>query len=650
MSINYLKDATFLKQLDNERNKNIYIKIIILDLNENPIKEISSHIGTQGSLNIDGRASMRRTATINFFADDSNNDLQNIENILSINKKIKLLVGIENFINNNYDNIIWFSLGIFLINQLNISHNLQGVNISLTLKDKMCLLNGECGGTLPASITFHNYDQVQADGSVTRIPQLIYDIIQTLVHNYGGIPINKIIINDIPREIKQLVRYTGITPLYYNIITSIFTTDASIVSSDKNNWQVFNYNEDVGYVYTDFVYPGELISGIGETVSAVLDKIKNTLGNYEYFFDVDGNFVFQEVKNYLNNSYDAIEDNFSAYRVYNSGKLELQTNNLNILDVKNYIVDYRSNNQSVYTFEEGAGLISSFTNAPSYSNIKNDFHIWGQNNNNQVIHYHLVLMEKPTIMNSYSVVFLKENDEYTGQIELASELSNPDEIQTYVPSDWRAEMYLQGLSKIQKGQRPNIYEQELIDLFGTIYDFYYKRFKVDIVHNPNNLIYFFDALEPVGKLHNCSITALYPKTITCQEESINKLYDKEAPNIILINQNEDYEKRAKILDKCEQEGQPYANVEENIFNFIAIGTTGYAAHTKARELLYQHTHYNETITLQSIPVYYLDVNRRITVRDKNSNIYGDYVISNISIPLNPGGTMSISATKALERI
>jgi len=26
------------------------------------------------------------------------------------------------------------------------------------------------------------------------------------------------------------------------------------------------------------------------------------LGNYEYFYDVYGNFVFQEIKNYLNNS------------------------------------------------------------------------------------------------------------------------------------------------------------------------------------------------------------------------------------------------------------------------------------------------------------------------------------------------------------
>ena len=41
----------------------------------------------------------------------------------------------------------------------------------------------------------------------------------------------------------------------------------------------------------------------GESVTSILDSICNVLGNYEYFYDVNGNFVFQEKKNYLNTSY-----------------------------------------------------------------------------------------------------------------------------------------------------------------------------------------------------------------------------------------------------------------------------------------------------------------------------------------------------------
>lgn len=53
--------------------------------------------------------------------------------------------------------------------------------------------------------------------------------------------------------------------------------------------------------------------------------------------------------------------------------------------------------------------------------------------------------------------------------------------------------------------------------------------------------------------------------------------------------------------------------------------------------------------MSAIPVYYLEPNNRITVRDDSSKIYGDYVIKTITLPLDISGTMNIQATKALER-
>jgi len=57
---------------------------------------------------------------------------------------------------------------------------------------------------------------------------------------------------------------------------------------------------------TSFTYPGELILSAGETVAGLLDKIAKTLGNHEFFYDVYGNFIFQEKRNYLNSSYTPI--------------------------------------------------------------------------------------------------------------------------------------------------------------------------------------------------------------------------------------------------------------------------------------------------------------------------------------------------------
>jgi hypothetical protein len=48
-------------------------------------------------------------------------------------------------------------------------------------------------------------------------------------------------------------------------------------------------------------------------------------------------------------------------------------------------------------------------------------------------------------------------------------------------------------------------------------------------------------------------------------------------------------------------------------------------------LVYTHTYYNETITLNSIPIYYLEPNTRITVYDSTSNINGEYIIKQYTL-------------------
>ena len=398
-NLDYLTDIDFLVDLVLDRNSKRYTRIIVLDKDEFPIESIEGRV-TSGNISISGSSSVRRTCNLTFVAEEKNNDLTNVNNLLSINKKIKVEIGVENHINDKYDSIVWFKQGIFVIAQPSIAHNFGGVTITLSCKDKMCLLNGECAGGLPSSITFHEYDQyigyqemdvlpsepneytIYKVGSqyyrwsVTRgwteisqnaaaaqrdqietLPQRIYDIILTLVCNFGNESISNILISDVPLEIKQLVRYIGTNPLYYNALTKKYTFDPSELVNQES-WRSFGYNEDVGYVYTDFVYPGELISNIGESITSVLDKICNVLGNFEYFYDVDGHFVFREKKNYLNNSYNEV----TAYRLDNANReievdnqtryLALAENDLYILDNLSYKIDFNSNSKRVFTYVE----------------------------------------------------------------------------------------------------------------------------------------------------------------------------------------------------------------------------------------------------------------------------------------------------------
>ena len=83
--------------------------------------------------------------------------------------------------------------------------------------------------------------------------------------------------------------------------------------------------------------------------------------------------------------------------------------------------------------------------------------------------------------------------------------------------------------------------------------------------------------------------------------------------------------------------------------FIASSTGG-SAFDKIRELLYQFLNYNSQITIQATPRYYLEPNNILYIEDTKSNIIGNYVITQISLPLTYNGNMTITATEAVSRI
>jgi len=152
-STDFLQDSVFLKELDNLRIKEQYVRLTILTWGEEPIVEIQGK-ATSGSLNLDGNSSLRRTSNFSMFAEEQENDLTNIDQNLSINRKLKLELGFKNEINPKYGDIVWFPLGIFVIAAVSLSHQNSGVTINISLKDKMCLLNGDLGGVIPAAVTF----------------------------------------------------------------------------------------------------------------------------------------------------------------------------------------------------------------------------------------------------------------------------------------------------------------------------------------------------------------------------------------------------------------------------------------------------------------------------------------------------------------
>ena len=148
-------DEEFLSSLSEQQEREIYARISALDINENPIELIEGRV-TGGSINIDGSSTVRRSCSLNMVSE--NIDINDF--YWSIKTKFKLEIGLRNnlinefSVENGYPEIVWFKQGTFLISSFNTSISTTSASISISGKDKMCLLNGEFGGQLFASIDF----------------------------------------------------------------------------------------------------------------------------------------------------------------------------------------------------------------------------------------------------------------------------------------------------------------------------------------------------------------------------------------------------------------------------------------------------------------------------------------------------------------
>lgn len=375
----YLKDSKFLSMLDEMRIKKHYAKLTILTfVDEKPLREVQG-IATAGSVTVNGEASLRRTISLTISSIENENDITNIKNIISMNKKVKVEIGLENPFEEymDYGKIIWFPIGTYVINQATTSTSASAANISISGKDKMCMLDGTCGGTLSSSVTFHENQYENENGDIRSEDVPIFTIIKECVTHFGKEPEQNVIINDVDMTAKLSTKYIGQDPIWFSKDYKSFIISKEAPKDEKFLQHKFVYGQDVGYQETDLTYPGELVFSAGDTVTAVLDKIIEALGNYEYFYDLDGHFIFQQKKNYLNYYYTPI----------------MQLND-------NYYIKAFSDSKYYYTFINAKDALSYY-NSPKYENIKNDFIVWGDKTNSEgitkTIQYHLAIDEKPII-------------------------------------------------------------------------------------------------------------------------------------------------------------------------------------------------------------------------------------------------------------
>ena len=694
----YLNDLDFLTKIINIINPVYYTQVSLLNKQQELIRVVTGKT-VSANINIDGNSAVRRTANLSFVMEEKDKDAQSL---FQLNKKIYLQIGYQNF-TEEYKQfpIIWFPLGMYVITNLSFSHNLSGTTFTLSLKDKMCLLNGQCGGVLPAATIFDNYEVQDDNGQIKIVYPTIYQIITELVNHFGEQQLGNIIISDLDTKIKQIMQWTGSVPLYIlkgGNQGGFFMTTDEIDALDKiqrlhylnQPGSPFEAGTNVGFSLVDFAYPGDLIGNAGDSVVTILDKIKNTLGNFEYFYDLQGHFRFQEIKNYLNNSpskyiLESLRQQPPVFvpEYLNSTGLAYLTQ--------------RTNGRAVFSFKTNNNLVTSYSNTPQIQNIKNDFVVWGLrktiSGQDYPIRYHLAIDKKPKVGNSYEVIkyvdFYDENvEKWYKPIKFANKNLFPkngtegiiyyDEnqqkayawkrkddlfqyvqidasLQTITTKDWRTQLYFQGVIAEPLGINSNFYYPELITEWPKIYDIKKGQFKSECVKDASQIDYYLDFINPVSEnMRKLSVGNIGRKTVILNKNNdVNCIFQPYIPDVIIIKldytqSGPDTDMR-KIRDECDRKGFDYCQVEDDIYNYLIPGLRLNSGYEEVRQSLYQYINYSENISIQTLPIYFLEPNTCIEVCDEDSFINGNYIINSLSFSLDYSSSLSINASKLLER-
>lgn len=564
-----------------------YVKLELLNWQEEILYEIQGKITDSGTLTCDGNSTVRTYCSFSFLLGNLYNETT-FQEISNINKKFRLFIGLSI----DGEDITWYNKGILVFNNSSIVRQNAGqISVNITARDKMCLLDGTIAGKLPDPIVFHEIEERDLEGNIYYSEPTIYEIIIHLINKYGNEPYSNIIINDIPDYGRWLMEYRGATPIWLDESGGNYKIQET---SPGASFTRYNAGDCIGYTLTKMTYPGELISAAGDTITSVLDKIKTVLGgNFEYYYDSDGHFIFQEKRNFINRV--AIPN-----EIYN-----LTDNDYNIYTEDKEIVKSFNNNE----------IIISQSRTPSYSNIKNDFVVWGSKTAaggaKIPIHYHLAIDDIPYADGQDWRDFIYDGGEDGPYGYYYKELAT-----TYLQSDG-----------------------SYISEWEKMYDTTAKEWKDLVKKNPSDLNYFLDFLDSGGAFGEYSIKKIGRRTEVLTDDEIGHIYNV-TPDILFLRSSE--------------EGVPgyTANftMPDEFFETLTISSKGSSCYDAIRGLLYKHLLLHETISFSAVPDYSLEPNTKIEIFDKEMGIEGEYIINSISFPLNYNGLMNITANKVFKTI
>lgn len=227
-------DLNILRQGEQE----VYLKVELLNKNFKVLDSLEGKIKND-SFSMDNESIQRRSYNVDLVVTDSTFQVGKDKKIW-IDKRLRVFYGIYSL---RERKIIWYKIGVFAYNSLNYSFNDVDKTLSLTCPDLMALydgtLNGELSGYGSSNVNDDNNEYIPTQGLLVPAGE------------------------DMRKSIIATLKDAGIT-----------------------RYIVEEMNKEIPY---------DLEFNTGVTYAQVWTEIRDLYDSWEFFFDVDGTFIWRKV-------------------------------------------------------------------------------------------------------------------------------------------------------------------------------------------------------------------------------------------------------------------------------------------------------------------------------------------------------------------
>lgn len=306
------------------KDKVMYCRAEILDTDYKTVEMIEGNIVT-GNYSINCDSDIRRSCNLTMCL---NNDDFKLTEDLFFNHYVKIYIGYYSYIT---DEILYYSIGIYSFDKQSVKYDVTSNEISFTLLDLCSLMDANHYGT--------EY------GAETAI---IYAVNPETGERYSKTDKNMVtlrnIVNGLLDDFEKTNTFKGGKP-------KINFKNRRIDPIGRDT------KSDEGYEYAWDELPYDLEFSFDSGLIDKLKQIKELYGIHEFFFDVDGTFIFQQIPV-------TDEDMIMLSNDVTQDLVISENTDINIFDVKNVVEVW---GKTVELTKEYRGVEALSTNTTSNS-------------------------------------------------------------------------------------------------------------------------------------------------------------------------------------------------------------------------------------------------------------------------------------------